>query len=722
MKKFQRLFVIILSCTLLFSLTGCRKTESGSTTKETTAASRESTASETAGNPEEASAKAVTDPEESGKEATGEFKLLDSAGAAIEPENSVYTITSAGEYTLSGALNNGQVIVDAGDGDEVILILKNASLSCSTGAAILGLNAGELTVRSEEGSYNTVTDTRTGSDASEEDAEEDGSVLNDDAAIYSKCDLKITGKGTLIVNSTYDNGIKSTKDLSVKNVTLKVTSEGVCLKGNDSAEIKSGVIMLISNSADGIKTRDSDISSKGNQRGTILIEGGTLEIHSAQDAISAAYNFEMTPADGENPSVSIYTASYSELDNSEAAGEWYLVVPSELYDEGNDYYIYFYDDDDTAGTYVRAEYDTMIYGGSTAYYGLIVKAPARANMLVNIVDAGTVPDGSNYSAATEGDSCNSSMNGYFLSDISDGVISGDWVTISYGGSDNSDKTTWSSKGIKAGNEIIINGGTLQVYADDDGLHANGGDTLGNGETSLGNVTINDGSVRITSADDGIHADEVLTVNGGTVDVTESHEGLEGNVINIIGGDITVYGKDDGLNAGSGNETPAINITGGNLDVTTPSGDTDAIDSNGNITMSGGTVLVKGGAQMGGVAGSIDLDGSFTVTGGTLAAFGGICSIPSGSSVNTYVSGGTSFAAGSYSLLDASGKELFSFDLPGSYSACFISSSLLQTGESYTLNADGAEILSWTQSAQTEGSASYGMQGGKGGFGGRGGRR
>ena len=56
--------------------------------------------------------------------------------------------------------------------------------------------------------------------------------------------------------------------------------------------------------------------------------------------------------------------------------------------------------------------------------------------------------------------------------------------------------------------------------------------------------------------------------------------------------------------------------------------------------------------MGMNAGSIDADGQVMVTGGSVIAFGGICEVPSGSSVNGYTSSGTSFAAGDYTLSDS----------------------------------------------------------------------
>ncbi len=136
-------------------------------------------------------------------------------------------------------------------------------------------------------------------------------------------------------------------------------------------------------------------------------------------------------------------------------------------------------------------------------------------------------------------------------------------------------------------------------------------------------------------------------------------------------------------------------------------------------MTGGTVLVLGGAQMGGMAGSVDTDGTVTVTGGTIVALGGICQLPQSGSVNTYVSNGTSFSAGEYRITDAGGNTIFSFTLSGSYSSCWIASDAFALSGSYTVEKDGSTFLSWTQSSATEGSSgNYGFGGFGGGHGGR----
>ena len=193
----KRRFIVIILALLL--TVACAAPSAAST--QTTAAATSAAAAAVNSN-ETAAVDALADPEDGTRAATGAFTLT-FEGGEIQPEGSVYTITAAGEYTLSGALEDGQILVDAGDEAEVKLILKDAAVSCSFGAPIYVKSAAEVSVKAEEGTYNTVSDLRTGS----------AEGVEDDGAVYAACDLKLTGKGTLIVTAAFDNGVKSKDDL-----------------------------------------------------------------------------------------------------------------------------------------------------------------------------------------------------------------------------------------------------------------------------------------------------------------------------------------------------------------------------------------------------------------------------------------------------------------------------------------------------------------------------
>lgn len=595
-------------------------------------------------------------------EITGEFSITSTDGSTITQNDSVYTITQAGEYTVTGLLSEGQIVVNADDNAEITIVLNSTSITCSNGSPIYIKNADNVKIKSEENTYNCIVDAR----AEADDNSDNSSSENGNAAIYAACDLKLVGKGALSVTGNYNNGIQSKDDISIKNVTIKVNAVNNAIKGNDEVAIESGEIIAISRKGDGIKTSNSSLSTKGKQKGNVIISGGNIDIYAACDGIDAAYGVDVS-GDG---NLNIYTDTYSDYSEAVAA--------------------------DNSGSSASS-----------------VGTPPDMNNAQNNGNMGNPPDMNNSSS-------NPGMKGNFGGGnrAANGIPGNN-------SSGNSSKKSYSTKGIKADSEINISGTAINISSTDDGIHANSDSgVLETGEDGKGIISISGGTITISTGDDGIHADKELNITDGYINVLTSYEGLEAITINISGGQSFIYAADDGINActGDGSSTPLINITGGYIDVTTGSGDTDAIDSNGSYTQSGGMVLVKGGSSSGQVSGSIDVDGNITITGGTCVALGGICETPV-NSVNAYVFSSVSFNAGSYSVKDSSGNEIISFTLNNSYSNGWICASALTTNTEYTLYCDGSSLTNWTQSAGTMGASNAsGFGSNPGGFngGGRGG--
>ena len=606
---------------------------------------------------------------------TGDFTVTSDTSDGVTQSGSVYTITKAGEYTVTGLLSEGQLIVDAGDEDEVTIVLNGTSITCSSGSPIYVKNASEVKIKSEENSFNEVIDKRA-------EATEDSSDDAGNAAIYATCDLKLVGKGALVVTGNYNNGIQSKDDLSIKNVIVKVTAVNNAVKGNNAVDIESGNIIAISAKGDGIKTSNSSISNKGNRKGIVTITGGNIDVYAACDGIDAAYGVDIS-GDG---NLNIYTDTYSEYSEEVTSSG-----SSSSTSTGRD------SSANKTASYVAAS-DTIAnapggFGGGNMGGG---NAPDMSN--------GNAPDMSGGSGGNKTGGDRPGMPGDFNE------------------SGNSSGQSYSTKGIKAESEINISGFTINICSTDDGIHANSDSgVLETGEDGKGTIVINGGSITISSGDDGMHADKQLDVNDGYINVVTSYEGLEAMTINLNGGKIYVYATDDGINActGDGKTSPIVNVTGGYIDVTTASGDTDGIDSNGNYVQTGGMVLVKGGSSSGNVSGSIDVDGTVSITGGTCVALGGVCETPV-NSVNTYVLSSVSFSSGSYSLKDASGNEVISFTVDGSFSNGWICSDTLTTGTSYTLYRGSDSVADWTQESGTMGASGTGGFGG-GNMGGMGGQ-
>ena len=145
-------------------------------------------------------------------EITGEFSITSTDGSTITQNDSVYTITQAGEYTVTGLLSEGQIVVDTDDNSEITLVLNGTSITCSNGSPIYIKNADNVKIKSEENTYNCIVDAR----AEADDNSDNSSGENGNAAIYAACDLKLVGKGALSVTGNYNNGIQSKDDISIK--------------------------------------------------------------------------------------------------------------------------------------------------------------------------------------------------------------------------------------------------------------------------------------------------------------------------------------------------------------------------------------------------------------------------------------------------------------------------------------------------------------------------
>jgi len=197
------------------------------------------------------------------------------AGDGASVSGSTITIVSAGTYSVSGVLRDGQIIVDTPDEKTVALILNGVSITSSTSAPIYIINAEKVVITLADGTESTVTD---GDAYALTDAESG----EPNAAIFSNDDLTIGGNGALVVNANYNHGIASDDDLKITGGTINVSSVNDALKGKDSIVIQDGTVMLNAG-GDGMHASNTDDAGKGN----VSIEGGTLVITAALDGIQA---------------------------------------------------------------------------------------------------------------------------------------------------------------------------------------------------------------------------------------------------------------------------------------------------------------------------------------------------------------------------------------------------------------------------------------------------
>ena len=304
----------------------------------------------------------------------------------------------------------------------------------------------------------------------------------------------------------------------------------------------------------------------------------------------------------------------------------------------------------------------------------------------------------------------------------------------------------ASHALSGKDSIRVAGGTLNLTAEKDALHSSNAD-----DTKKGYIYIEGGSFTINAKDDGIHADTDLYIKDGNINIESSYEGLEGNTITIDGGDIKVTSSDDGLNAASGSDdsteesqgmfangphtddpnasdsTAVVFINGGTLTVNASG---DGLDSNGTLTVTGGTVYVAGPSDNGN--GALDVGTEATITGGTVIATGGSGMAVNFSSNSTQGSMlvGVNQTSDAVTLIDSSGNEIATFSPNKAYNSVVISTPEVKSGSTYTIKT-GSNSTSVTMDAITYSNVSGGMGspdnmgrgnmggsfGGKGGFGG-----
>ena len=197
----------------------------------------------------------------------------------VTVSDGVITITKAGNYKLIGTYE-GQIKVEAADSDMVRLVLKNATITNSTGAAINVVEADEVVIYTASGTTNTVSDGSSYADTAS------GSP---DASIYSKSDLTLAGEGTLKVEGKYEEGIHTSDGLVIASGTLEVNAANTGIKGKDYVDILDGTVTVTA-SQDGIKATNN---TDGN-RGWVRLSGGTVNISADDDGFKAERVLEIS--------------------------------------------------------------------------------------------------------------------------------------------------------------------------------------------------------------------------------------------------------------------------------------------------------------------------------------------------------------------------------------------------------------------------------------------
>lgn len=211
---------------------------------------------------------------------------------AVSVSGSVITILQEGRYEVSGTLNDGQIVVNAGKESKVNLHLNGAGITCSSAAPLYVYSADTCVLHLDSGSTNYIQDTAGNSQSS---------------AILSKDDLTIKGEGALTVIGNVKHAIKGSNDVKIKSSSLTVSAVSTAIYGEDSVQISGGTI-IIPACKDAIKASNMEEAEKGfvtvdggyidvqNAAGNgieaitgVTLSGCTVNVHSAKKAINCDY-------------------------------------------------------------------------------------------------------------------------------------------------------------------------------------------------------------------------------------------------------------------------------------------------------------------------------------------------------------------------------------------------------------------------------------------------
>ncbi len=515
MKKVLSLVVVLFTAICMLTLAACGVTSENVLPSQETERSAET---------DYVAAEAAVDTTfDNVTEATDDFSIATEDGDYTS-DGGAYTILKGGTYTLSGYLE-GQVIIDAPD-EEVTLELSGATIVCSTDSPIKATDAEKVEIAAKKDTENVIKDTRS-EKTSDDDAKGTG-------AISAKCDLKLKGNGILVIEANYNNGVHTSKDLTIKNLSLKVTAVNNALKGKKSVTIESGTVVAVSTKGDGIETEDTDVSSKGKQRGTITIADGVVAVYAAGDGVQASYDFVM-----DGGSLSVYTGSYSSYTAGGAQVDSYkgIKVSNELTVNAGSIAVHSYDDG------LHADYGETLENGATGQGNVTVNG-GKIEIVV-----------------------------YSPTKSTFGGRMGPMGRGGFGGFGGQQEVT-GSDAIHADNTLTVTGGTIVIDSAYEGLEAS-------------HIVISGGDISVYATDDGVNACTKITnsptilVSGGylfvTVPTSGDTDGIDSN---------GTYKQTGGVVIACGPGSASGGMGGGAW----------ALDTDRGVTLTGGALILFGGME------------------------------------------------------------------------------------------------------------------------------
>lgn len=584
------------------------------------------------------------------------------------------------DFILSGATDNGCFKIYTEK--RFNLILNELSITNPTGPAINSQSKKKTTVILASGTTNVLTDGELYADPPNNEDQK--------GTFFAEATVIIEGEGSLIIHG---NGIDK---------------HGLC--SDDDIQINSGNITIVSAGNDGIHAKDG-----------LIINNGTIQIHATGDGI-----------DAKDGSLEIYDGSITiTLDSEDVGG---LISDSTILIAGGTHSITI-NGDQSKG--IKTKQALSLSGGDITIHttGNAVLKPSGSGHSPSYCTAIKSTDniylsGANITITSTGQA------GKGISSDKDVVMTDGTVHITTSGNaavytnPQGQLKAYKATCVTIDNELHLIDGNLTILSSGiagQGINTDKNIIIGSQTTvpeltitttgtrllisGWGNnakyatakavkadedITIHSGDITISSADDGLKANNSITINDCNLNITNSYEGIEAPYITFNGGSSHIKSSDDCLNAtfgsgGEANDGSLLTINDGYI-VTNSTGG-DGIDSNGDVLITGGTLIIHGPPYMPEVG--LDFNGSCNVHGGFMiisATNSFLIQTPDATS-QQYSLKATSYQTQSSSTLfhlqNSSGTEIVTFQPMRNYSSIIFSSDDLQMGETYSIYTGGS---------------------------------
>lgn len=449
-------------------------------------------------------------------EKSAEVTLADGStivkGGGVTVDGDKITITNPGTYTFSGSLSDGRIIIDVAEGT-VQVTLNGVDLTSSDRDVIYSKDGADVVITAADGTENTLTSGDEDFTADEDDLDDDGSYKNKQkAVIYTKGNLSITGTGAINITGNIYNGVQTKGTLTLEDASITVNAIQHGFKAKYGMELISGTYDVtsgedgfnceldttISDGAYTIAAGDDGIHTDG----TLTVNNGTITVTKSEEGLEGHI---VTINDGD-----INITSSDDGINANGGNASGFGMGGSMGQPGQD-------KDDNFDPQNKPERPEQ----STDDAGNTVDAAAESNDSDSATDAASMKD--NRPQPPQGG------NGEAPSDMpqmpdgtEEGEAPSDMPQMDEEKDKSSDNDSDSLVDSTTTPELTINGGTIYINAEGDGLDSNG------------NITINGGTVYVdgpsnggnSAIDYGMENGGIFVINGGTLTAVGMSDMLE----------------------------------------------------------------------------------------------------------------------------------------------------------------------------------------------------